>query len=283
MNATKWQWVALIWILAIFTGMLGLPYFYGRVVDEFWFILVGPFVSASLLGVWLTSGSGPVWLRLLGMLVGQCLLIWNMASMSHATPVSFTPGLAAATAFTAVAMLGLGCLGSVLPIQSTWKVRIALWEIVVSMGLIGVTLAIIRLLSEIYQWNWPNWAIEAGVHFLVFALYTGLLMTLVLLPVLVTGIGPRSFAAAMLLVAVVLIPLIEYGTFDLLNLRGNNLKLLYAAHIGQTVAALAITIPLVIAFPGWLVRQTPPAMKAVEPEVLEQTPPDAEQDFAQMQ
>ncbi|PQO37103.1 hypothetical protein C5Y96_08060 [Blastopirellula marina] len=283
MKWTKWQWVALIWIVSVFAGVLILLLLGPWIMDDFWFVLVGPFVVASLLGIWLTAGMGPVWLRLLGMLVGQSLLVALMGMGSGESAVGFTPGLAATTALTALAMLGLGCAGSILPIHSTWSVRIALWEIVVSIGLIGVTFAVIRLVSEIYTWEWTQWASQAGAHFLVFSLYTGGLMTLTLLPLLVRGKGPQVFSAIMLLLAVVLIPPIEATTFDLLRLSGGDIELFYAAHIGQTVMALAIMIPLVAAFPGVLVRQTPPAVKPVEQTAQKRIPSETEEDFAEMQ
>lgn len=283
MKWTSRQWLSLLWILAVFVGAFLLLFVAPTTIGDFWYILVTPFVTAALLGIWLTAGIGPVWLRLLGMLVGQCLLVFVMALTSGENPVGFTPGLAATTASTALAMLGLGCVGSFLPIQSTWKVRIALWEIVVSIGLIGVTLAIVRLLSEIYQWDWPAWASRAGVHFLVFALFTGAMMTIALLPLIVTGKKPRWFMGTMLAFALALIPPIESMTFSLLSLSGGDIELFYAAHIGQTVMALAIMIPLINAFPGVLVRQTPPK---VEPgDLVDEKPdqPSVEQDFADMQ
>jgi len=282
MHWTKWQWAALFWILLVFGGFLGSLSLHPFII-EFWVILVGPFVMASLLGIWLTAGMGPVWLRLLGMLVGQSLLVLMMSMVSNESPVGFTPGLAATTASTALAMLGLGCLGSLLPIRSTWNVRIALWEIVVSIGLIGVTLAIVRIVSEVYVWEWPEWAARAGVHFLVFSLYTGLLMTLTLLPLLVKGKGPRWSAITILLLAMGLIPPIESGTFALLNLSGGDPELFYAAHIGQTVMALAIMVPLIHCFPGVLVRQTQPQDKPAESASAKPSPSDKEADFADMQ
>ncbi|QDU73122.1 hypothetical protein Pan97_00890 [Bremerella volcania] len=283
MKWTSRQWVALTWVLAVCIGFFLLQFIPEWVPGDFWFILVAPFVIASLLGIWLTAGMGPVWLRMLSMLVGQSLLIWIMAVVSYESPVGFTPGLAATTAFTAVAMLGLGCLGSILPIQSTWSVRIALWEIVVSVGLIGVSLAIIRLVSELYAWDWPEWASRAGVHFLVFALYTGLLMTLALLPLIVKGRLPRGLAVIVLLAAIAIIPPIESLTFLQLDLDGGDLDLFYAAHTGQIAMALAIMIPLVVAFPGFLVRQTRIEVSSKNQTEDKPQPPTGEQDFADMQ
>ncbi|MBA2113440.1 hypothetical protein [Bremerella alba] len=283
MRWTVLQWIALMWILAVVVGAFGSLFEPPWVLDGFWFILVPPFVMASLLGIWLTAGIGPVWLRMLGMIVGQSLLVLIMALISYESPVDFTPGLAATTAFTALAMLGLGCLGSMLPIHTTWKVRIALWEIVVSVGLIGVTFAIIRLVSEIFVWDWLAWASQAGVHFLVFSLFSGTLMTIVLLPLIVRGRRPRSIAAILLLVAVALIPLIEARTFELLDLTGGHLELFYAAHAGQTVMALAIMIPLITIFPGVLVKHMRPEVKPLDRVDEKPHHPHGEQDFADMQ
>lgn len=284
MKWTIWQWAALIWIVAIFATFLGIP-LTGRYWNAapFWFILVGPFVTASLLGIWLIAGVGPVWLRMLGVLVGQSLLVWLMMYITLESAVAFTPGLAASTASTALAMLALGCMNSILPIQSTWNVRIALWEIVVSIGLIGLALAIMRVVSGIDQWRWPDWASSAGVHFLVFAAFTGLLMTLALMPLIVRGRGPRWGAALMLLAAVVLIPPIETLTFNLFRLDGGDLELFYPTHIGQTVMALAIMIPLTVFFPGVLVRQTRVEVKPDKPAIEPSPQPSDEHDFADMQ
>lgn len=145
-----------------------------------------------------------------------------------------------------------------------------------------MTLAIVRLISEIFVWEWPQWASRAGVHFLVFALFTGVLMTISLLPLVVRGRAPRWFAASLLLVAVVLIPPIETWTFDQLDLRGGDLDLFYAAHLGQTVMVLAIMIPLVTLFPGVLVRQTHRDVDKVD-QIDQQHQPSGEQDFADMQ
>jgi len=280
MKWSIWQWAALIWILGVFAGVFVLLFQLPWAFVGFWFVLVGPFVAAALLGIWLMAGIGPVWLRMFGMIVGQCVLIMIMGWIVPESPVSFTPGLAATTATTALAMLGLGSTGSLLPIQMTWNIRVALWEIVVSIGLIGVTLAIIRVIAEMFSWQWPQWASEAGVHFLVFSLYTGVLMTIALLPLVVRSYAARWSTAALLLGAVILIPPIEAWTFTWLRLDGGDLDLFYAAHAGQVVMALAIMIPLVTIFPGVLVRQSHPETKPVEP-VSDQKSKD--QDFADMQ
>lgn len=283
MNWTGRQWVALIWIVAVFAGAFALLFDLPWLLDDFAFKLVLPFVTASLLGIWLVAGMGPVWLRLLGMLVVQSLLILVMSFVVPENPAAFAPGLAATTAFTALAMLGLGCLGSVLPLQSTWSIRIALWEIVISVGLIGVALAVMRGVSELYQWDWPNWAMHAGIHYLVFSLYTGLLMTIVLLPLVVRGRGPRLFAIVLLLLAILLIPPIELWTFGQFELMVRGLDFFYAAHTGHTVLALAIMIPLVWAFPGVLVRQTRSEAKPTEQTASTQKQESDQEDFADMQ
>lgn len=283
MQWTSQQWVALAWILAIFVSAFATMFLVGRNPDAFWFVLVVPFVTASLLGIWLIAGIGPVWLRVLGMLVVQSLLVLAMSLISDESPVDFTPGLAATTAGTAVAMLGLGCLGSLLPIRSTWSVRIALWEVVISVGLIGVALAIIRAISEMYAWDWPEWANRAGVHFLVFSLYTAALMSLAVLPLLVQGAGPRLLAAVLLLFALLTLPPLESWTFLQFGLNGGYITLFYAAHFGQAAMAWAIMIPLVKYFPGVLVRQTRPAAVAPGPVGKKPYEHHDEHDFADMQ
>ena len=282
----KWtigQWAALTWLLAVFIGVFGAPFVARGILENFWFLLVQLFLIASLLGIWLTAGIGPFWLRLLGMLVGQCLSFWGMAIVIEEIHVGITTGLAATTAFTSLSVLGLGCLGSLLPVQLTWNVRISLWEIVVSVGLIGVALAAIRFLSEIYQWNWMAWTSLAGFQYLVLAFFTGLLMTFVLLPLIVHGRGARWLAVILLLAAIALVPLIETATFQLFRLNGGDLFLFYTVHICQAGMALAIMIPLVTAFPGVLIRQTNPAGPPVD-----QVEPHADssrlaEDFAEMQ
>ncbi|MFN3150584.1 hypothetical protein [Bremerella sp.] len=283
MKWTSRQGVALIWIVAVFAGAFFLAFDSPWMWNNFWLKLVAPFVTASLLGIWLVAGRGPVWLRLMGMLVGQSVLILVMSLAVPENPAAFTPGLAATTASTAMAMLGLGCLGAVLPIQSTWSIRIALWEVVISVGLIGVTLAVIRGVSEMYQWDWPNWATNAAIHYLVFSLYTGLLMMIVLLPLIVRGRNPRLFAIVLLLLGILLIPPMDYLTFMQFDLRVSGLDLFYAAHTGQVVMALAIMIPMVLAFPGVLVRQTQLEVQPVEQPVDIQQQESVQQDFADMQ
>lgn len=282
----KWtipQWIALIWLLAIFVGTMGAPFVASGILRNIWFILIQVFVIASLLGIWLTAGMGPFWLRLLGMLVMQILLFWGVAIVFDQIHIGINVGLTATTAFTTVSMFGLGCLGSLLPIRLTWNARISLWEIVVSVGLIGVTLAAVRFLFEIYQWNWAAWASLAGLQYLVFALFTGLLMTLVLLPLIINGRGPRLFAIFLLLLGILVIPPIEFWTFDQLEPDADDLSLFYAVHTGQTILALALMIPLVVPFPGVLVRQTPPEVPPAAPLDEKQNHPGTQEDFAEMQ
>lgn len=274
---------ALTWVLGIVVGSLYMLFDIPWLLDDFWFTLVPPFVIASLLGIWLTAGMGPIWLRLLGMAAGLSILILIKSQTSHGDPASFTPGLAAATGSTALAMLGLGCLGSVLPIQSTWNVRIALWEIVVSIGLIGVTLAVVRILAELFPWDWPSWAMQAGVHYLVFSLFTGLLITITLMPLVVRGYAPRAFSIILLLVALLIVPPIESWTFEQLDLDGGRVDLFYSAHAGQTVMALAIMVPLIFFFPGVLVRQTSFTADPIAKPVVKKEPLETETDFADMQ
>ena len=273
------KFVALTWVLVVLAGPFLLLFFRPPVLSDFWYTLVPPYVTASLLGIWLIAGIGPVWLRLLGMVVGQSVLILIMTYVWNENPVGFAPGLAATTAVTALGMLGLGCLGSLLPIQSSWHVRIALWEIVISIGLIGVALAILRIVSETHVWDWRNWAQYTGIHYLVFSVYTGVLMLIVLLPLLIKQRGLRVLSVVFLLVAVALVPALDFWTFHQFNLRVSNMNLFYAAHIGQTVMALAIIIPMVLCFPGVLVRQTIPPGKTTEPS----DPDPREEDFADLQ
>ncbi|MEW4565389.1 hypothetical protein AB1K70_22880 [Bremerella sp. JC770] len=283
MKWTTWQWAAFAWLFAVFIGVFGAPFVARGMLPNFWFVLVQPFVTASLLGIWLTAGIGPIWMRILGMLAGQILSVWGMAMVLYLVPEDITSGLAATTAFTALAMLGLGCLGSLLPIRLTWNVRFSLWEIVISVGLIGVALAAARLLSVIYQWDGAEWASTGRMDCLVFALFTSLLMAFALLPMIVDGHRTRWLAVGLLLSAIVLIPPLEVLTFQLLEQRDVNLFRFYTVHFGQTVMALAIMIPLILAFPGVLVRQTRPEAKPSDHVEPKHNVPTSQQDFADMQ
>ncbi len=279
MQSVTWKGLARLWFLVLFFGTIIVPLIPGIPTEEFWSVLVTPFVAASMLGFWLTAGYGPVWLRLLAMVVGQSLLMLFIGLATGEHPMFFSPGLAATTAFTASALLGIGCIGSVVPISITWQVRIALWEIIVSVGLVGVALAIARLIASMYAWDWPTWAAREGIHFLVFALFTGLQMMFVLLPLIVRGRGMRWGAAALLVVAVALIPPVEFWTFTDLNLSTRGMSMFYAAHMGQTLLGLAVMIPLTIAFPGVLVQQTAPQSETAK----QLQPQPSEEDFADLQ
>ncbi len=279
MNWTGRQCLALIWIIAVFVATFGVLLSSNWVGDGFWYGLTVPFFTASLLGIWLTAGSGPFWLRLLSVVVGQSLLIAAMMPAVPESPVSFTPGLAAATATTAMGTLALGCMGTFVPIATSWTVRIALWEVVASIGLLAIALGILRALSEFTEWNWSNWAGVAGVHFLVFSIFTGVVLTILLLTMVVNGIVARILSVVLVIATALLVPPLESWTFDALNLDGGKIELFYAAHTGHLVMGLAVMLPAILAFPGVLIRQAP----AAEETTPQNPKAETETDFTKLQ
>ncbi|MBI1249470.1 hypothetical protein GC197_16720 [bacterium] len=289
MNWTLRQWLALAWIVLLHALL------YSTMVTNFWdypnllglddfllilVILVVPITSAGILGVWLTAGVGPGWLRLISVVAGQVLLIWAMVSAVPADPISIVPGLAICTATVAMGTFFLGCLGSVLPMFSLWNVRFALWEIIATVSLMGVVFAIIKYLVAVETWNWSNWHADGGYEFLTFALFSGLIITITLVPLLVRRMIYCIIASAGLLISLVVMPPIEAAIFTQLGLEGGELELFYPVHLGQAGMMLAITIPLVVAFPGFLVR-IPTKIDSESPESLADESTD-EEDFAQM-
>ncbi|GAA4430541.1 hypothetical protein [Bremerella cremea] len=256
------KWLAIIWLLALYFVLYGLMYtetYQTRVV----LLMTVPYTWACLLGIWLAAGSASAVIRLLGTIAVSCLLVGPIVHLDY-HPTPFSVGLATATSVSAILTLMLGSLNAMLPVRTTWQVRFALWEVVVSVTLLAFTFAWLKELSELTEWQLKDWPDIIGGDTMALAAFTSVLVVATLLPVSVLRARDRWIGWGILLVTLAALPILECITFH--SLYGTNFTPLffYQHNLYQAGLSLAVLIPFTRWLPGVLLRETPAPAEPVE-------------------
>jgi len=178
--------LAITWVVLL--HVVGYTVLWSQISNREWvaYLILGiPFADSSLLGLYLVTGVGKPWLRLLLLPAGVCLSLLVFAFVDDGYLLTLLLSQAVTAAIVAFMVLFYGALAGSLNLDLKYKVRFSLWEIIATVSVLASIMGAVRLAMATGVLDMVLSGNQELIPFLFYSAFSGIYLSVSIVALLV--------------------------------------------------------------------------------------------------